>query len=447
MLGALVIFMAGSAISGSATSMNVLIVGRAIQGVGGGAIESLANIITADLVPLRQRGLFYAITGVTYTFGSVIGPFIAGALTQDASWRWLFYMNLPLCAVSMVLLGKLDWIGNICITASTCAFMLGMTWGGVRFPWTSPRVLVPLITGVVGMVGAMIYETRWAKDPTIPLDIMPNRTSIVGYFATFVQGVAMITSGFYFPTWIQSVRLADPITTGLDFLPMMLAISPCAALQGVFVAKFGHYRALILVAWGLSVLGTGLLTILNVHTGIGVVAVFEMIQGSGFGLLYATYYPALAGVPLGHDAAAVAFLTFLRTFSQAWGVAISGTILQDSLKTRLPTALLAELPDGVQIAYSIIPQIKTFSPAQQEQIRTAFAESFTLIWKIMAGVCGLGLLSTSLIQDIPLRKVTDKEWGFTDKGDAGQHSGADVEKSDVDSPAPLDIVSIELTPL
>ncbi|PSR79405.1 hypothetical protein PHLCEN_2v7050 [Hermanssonia centrifuga] len=463
MLGALVIFAAGSAVSGSATSMNVLLVGRAIQGVGCGGIQSLSMIVTADLVPLRDRGFFTGITGMVYTIGSVSGPFIAGGFAQHATWRWLFYLNLPLCGLAFTVVFlflqlkspresfrekffKLDWIGNILIISSTCSSILGLTWGGIRYPWSSPSVLVPLILGLVGLGFAFLYEIKWAKQPTIPLVILSNRTSFFGYVirresSLLTKETYMHTRQVYrnilaryrhhysrIPTWFQSVRLAGPVTSGLDFLPMAVAISPSAIAQGLIVAKFGNYRILNFAGWSIMLLGMGLFTTLHVGSPIGVLAIFQIIQGVGMGILYCTYFPIMAPLPLSENASAVALVTFVRTFSQAWGVAISGTILQNGLLHRLPPSLLALYPEHTQLAYAVIPKIASLSPELRYETQKAFAESLHVVWVVMVALCGAGLLSVAFIKEFTLRKTTDKKWGLKEenKTNAG---GKDEEAS------------------
>ncbi|KAI0084347.1 major facilitator superfamily domain-containing protein [Irpex rosettiformis] len=449
MLGALTVFAAGSAVSGSATSMSVLIVGRAIQGVGGGGIQSLSSIVTADLVPLRERGFFTAITGIIFTISSIIGPFIAGGFAQHASWRWLFYMNLPLCAIAMIVvffflqlkapqtslrhkLFKLDWFGNALIVASTTASILGLTWGGVKYPWSSAKVLAPLVLGVVGLGGAVVYEIKWAKEPTIPLVILSNRTSISGYIATFLHGLVTITAGCT-PTWFQAVRLADPIKSGVDFLPMSVTISPSAIAQGLLVAKLGKYKGINFAGWSMMLIGMGLFTTMRVSTPIGVLAVYQIIQGIGMGLLYCTYFPVMAPLPLSSNASAVALVTFLRAFSQAWGVAISGTILQNNLRTRLPPSVLSQYSSTAELAYAVIPDIPKMEAGVRRETQVAFEESLRVVWVVMVCLCGVGMGSVGLMREFSLRKTTDGRWGLKEReksgggGGGSGSTGGDVE--------------------
>ncbi|KAJ7983254.1 MFS general substrate transporter [Mycena polygramma] len=428
----IILFAAGSAISGAAPTMTVLIVGR---GIGGGIAQSLTSIVVADLVALRERGMFIAITGVIWSVGGVVGPFIAGSLSQKASWRWLFYLNVPLACLTFIVvfvflrlhspreslrrkLARVDWIGNALIMASACSCMVALTWGGVRFPWSSPRILVPLVLGVCGLVLSLYYESRWPVQPTIPMKVLSNRTSFAGhltdivcrYVATFIQGMMTIGVGFYLPTWFQSVKDASPITSGLYFLPIVLTVSPSAVIQGILTTKTGKYRLINLIGWCLSLLGIGLLISVAQHTSIGVIIVSQLIMGVGMGLLYATTFVILAPLDVSDNASAVALMTFLRVFSQAWGVNIAGAILQNSLQTRIPASVISSLPSGTEIAYTVIPLISSMPQALKTEVQEAFLQSLRHVWIAMAVLSGIGMCTMVLIKDIPLQSTTDKKW-------------------------------------
>ncbi|KAJ6629600.1 major facilitator superfamily domain-containing protein [Mycena sp. CBHHK59/15] len=431
LLAGIVLFAAGSAISGSAPTMTVLIVGRAVQGVGGGTVQSLTSIVIADLVALRERGMFTAVTGLIWSLGGIIGPFIAGSLAEKVSWRWLFYINLPLSGVTFAVvavflrlhipreslrekLARVDWFGNGLIMASASSCMLALTWGGVRFPWSSARILVPLVLGLMGLVAAQLYESRWPDQPTIPMKVLSNRTSFAGYVGTFLQVIITITIGFYLPTWFQSVRQASPIISGLYFLPLVVTLSPSAIVQGLIVTKTGKYRLINLLGWCILLLGAGLLISVQARTSIGVIVVYQLIMGVGMGFLYATTFVVLAPLDPADNAAAVALLVFLRVFSQAWGVTIGGAILQNSLRRRIPASVRNDLPPNTQIAYAIIPLIASMPPALREQVQDAFLHSLRQVWIGMAATCGVGMCTMFFIQDIPLRSTTDKKWDTVD---------------------------------
>ncbi|KAJ6506288.1 MFS general substrate transporter [Mycena vitilis] len=446
----IILFAAGSAISGAAPTMTVLIVGR---GIGGGIAQSLTSIVVADLVALRERGMFIAITGVIWSVGGVVGPFIAGSLSQKASWRWLFYLNVPLACLTFIVvfvflrlhtpreslrrkLARVDWLGNALIMASACSCMIALTWGGVQFPWSSPRVLVPLILGVCGLVLSQYYESRWPVQPTIPMKVLSNRTSFAGYVATFIQGMMTIGVGFYLPTWFQSVKDASPITSGLYFLPIVLTVSPSAVVQGILTTKTGKYRLINLIGWCLSLLGIGLLISVAQHTSLGVIIVSQLIMGVGMGLLYATTFVILAPLDVSDNASAVALMTFLRVFSQAWGVNIAGAILQNSLQTRIPASVIRSLPSGTEIAYTVIPLIYSMPTALKTEVQEAFLQSLRHVWIAMAVLSGIGMCTMVLIENIPLQSTTDKKWDTVNEKtpSAGTDAKRDEESDSPEKP-------------
>ncbi|KAJ7101026.1 MFS general substrate transporter, partial [Mycena crocata] len=460
LLGSLVLFAVGSAVAGSAPSMTVLIVGRAVHGVAGGGIQALTSIVTADLIPLRERGVFNGITGLVWSLGSVIGPFIAGSLSQKASWRWLFYMNIPLCFLAFVVVAcflnvktprenlatklmQVDWLGNAFIISSTCSCMLGLSWAGIAFPWSSPQVLVPLSVGLAGLVWSVYYESRWPTKPTIPLLVLSNRTSLLGYIATVLHGIVSISVGcmssfilfllltfapVYLPTWFQAVRDASPILSGVYFLPISATISPSAIFQGRLVAKTGRYRMIISTGWCSMLLGMGLLISMTTSTPLWATVIFQLIQGFGMGLLYATTFAVQAPLPATLNASAISLLTFCRTFSQAWGIAITGTILQNRLRSSLPANLLGQFAENTEIAYSIIPQILSMPQPLKGEVQQAFLDSMHLAWIVTEAVCAAGLVTFFFMKDIPLSRATNKQWTLKEKTNSETGAKGEEEK-------------------
>ncbi|KAF9477036.1 MFS general substrate transporter [Pholiota conissans] len=431
-LGGIVVFAVGSAVCASAHAMAVLIFGRAIQGVGSGTIQALTSIIVTDLVPLRERGVYSGVTGMIWTVGSVAGPFLAGGLAQKSTWRWLFYINLPLCGLAFGVVAvflrlkkpegnlrekilMVDWLGNLLIMASTCSTMLALTWGGIRFSWGSPNILVPLILGVLGMGCTLFYESKWPAHPVIPLMVFSNRTSIAGYITIFLQG--MLTLGLACePTWFQSVRLATPLMSGVLFLPLTATISFWGIVQGLVISKTGLYRPLTFAGWALILLGSGLFISLQVNSSVGLVIFYQFIFGAGIGFLHSTTFPVLAPLPLSANGPAMALVVFLRQFSQAWGVAIWGTILQNALQKKLPVdAIFAQdsvLTNGQQLAYAVIPLIPTMPETLRSEVQGAFLEGFRDIWIAFAVCAAVGLISCSAMKNYPLKRAIDGRWGI-----------------------------------
>ncbi|KAH9917681.1 Mfs1.1 [Epithele typhae] len=462
LLVSILLFAIGSAITGSAPSMNVLIGGRAIQGVGAAGIQVLVSIVTADLIPLKERGIFQAFTNATYAFASVSGPFIGGVIAERTTWRWLFYLNLPLCAISFGVVAvflqlrrppvesmraafmSMDWIGNAIIITSSTSCIIALTWAGVQFPWVSAPVLLPLIIGVIGFPCAIAYDAYVAEHPVIPLSILNNRTSLGGYLGAFFHGLVINALGFYLPTYFQAAKAASPIMSGLYSLPSGLVISPAAIAQGMLISKTGKYRLINLVGWCLMFLSVGLISMINEKTPQGEIVPFQLILGVGAGLLYATTFTVLAPLEPTQNASALSFLLFVRTITSSWAIAISATILQNDLSHKLPPEFIAMVPGGHDLTYSSIPLIPSLPSPLQEEVRAAFASSLQLVWRVLLAFCAAGTLSVVLQKQIALHSKMDDRWGLKEKEKKDRlDEDDDAEKAGAAAPAPAVGLSID----
>ncbi|GBE86280.1 Efflux pump FUS6 [Sparassis crispa] len=432
MLISIAVFSLGSALSGASQSMAMLIGARAVQGIGGGGILNLTEIIVSDLVPLAERGTYQGFIGLTWAFASAIGPPIGGALAQKASWRWIFFINLPLTGVSFTLvviflrvrtphgsikqkLSRIDWIGNVIIMAGSTLVVIALTWGGIAYPWNSARVLAMLIIGLALIGVFFVYEAKVPAKPTIPWDVVNNRTSLGGFLMTFFHGITSITIIYYLPVFFQACLGADPIRSGIDMFPSALVIAPFAVIAGVVVVVTNTYRPINLAGWVFSVVGFGTLSLLRATNSTSRWVGYQILAAAGTGILFSsTVFPTLAPLPVERTAGALAFFAFCRAFAQTWGIAIAGTILQNELKKKLPAAFVAQFPQGSEIAYAAIPQIGSLSEPLRSEVRAAFATSMSVIWKTMIGIAGLGLLSVFILKEIPMRQSTDVNFGLND---------------------------------
>ncbi|KAH8827537.1 major facilitator superfamily domain-containing protein [Flagelloscypha sp. PMI_526] len=426
-------FALGSALGGSAQSMTWLIGARTVQGIGGGGILTLSEIIVSDLVPLSERGFYQGLFNVVWAFSSAVGPIIGGSLAQRASWRWLFYLNLPISGIAMAFvffflrvrtppgtikskLAVVDWTGNLIVITGTTLCNIGLSWAGVRYAWSDVHVLAPLIIGLALIVIFMIHQRYIPSQPTVPRDVVGNRTTFSAFFGTFIHGITSISIIYYLPVYFQAVLGASPIGSGVDILPTALIIAPMALANGVFTQIYQRYLLGNYIGWITSVVGFGVLSLLRANSSTGQWIGYQFIVAIGTGFVFAgTVFPALAPLPVERAAASLAFLTFMRAFAQTWGITITATILQNELKRSLPIDFTSKFPSGVEIAIAVIDQIPSLPEPLQTEVKVAFANSMSTIWKTMAGIAGIGLLSVLIMKEIPLPDVTDAKYALKER--------------------------------
>ncbi|KAI9059060.1 iron permease [Trametes sanguinea] len=434
MLASIALFCLGSILAGSARNMDMLIAARVIQGMGGGPIVAVSQIITSDLVSLAERGVYQGIIVLVWALAAGIGPVVGGALAEvSCQWRWLFYLNIPLTVLAFVLvtiflrvrtpegsarskLMRVDWLGNALVAVGATLALLGLTWGGIQYPWSSVHVLVPLILGFVFITVFFVYEVYVPGEPTMPLDILANRTSFSGYLSTFVHGIISISAIYYLPVYFQACLGTSALQSSVNFLPVALVIAPFAVVAGLVVKAMNRYRPLNIAGWIISIVGFGLMSLLKADSPPARWIPFQLVMSVGTGIIYtSTVFPILAPLPVSRNAAALAFFVFCRTFSQTWGITIAGTILQNQLKARLPHAFASRFSSGVEIAYASIPLIHDLPEPLRTEVRAAFATSMSVIWKTMAGLCGVGIVTLFFMKEVPMVKHTDETYGLQEK--------------------------------
>ncbi|KAJ7124307.1 iron permease [Mycena epipterygia] len=429
-LVSITLFAIGSALAGASQNMGMMIAARGVQGIGGGGILTLTEIITADLVPLSERGLYQGLLAMVWCLASFTGPPIGGALSSHSSksWRWLFYLNLPLAAIAFSLvvvflsvnrpegsvrdkLSKVDWVGNGIVIVGTGLSIIGLTWGGIRYPWASVEVLAPLLIGLSLLVVFVVYEAKIPIRPTIPLDVVSNRTSLSGLLTTAAHGITSISMIYYLPVFFQACFGASPIRSAVDFLPGSLITTPFALLAGLTIAALKKYRLVNWIGWAVTIIGYGLVSTLREDSPVGKWVGYQVIGAIGVGLIFsAPLFPLLAPLPNTRAASALALFTFTRSFSQTWGLTISSTILQNTLEKKLPAAFVAQFPPGFEIAYAAIPVIRQLEEPLRKQVQAAFADSMAVIWQTMIGIAGLGLLFSFLMADVPMNTTVDESY-------------------------------------
>jgi len=302
-------------------------------------------------------------------------------------------------------------MGNTIIIGSSVSCTLALTWGGVTTPWDSSTVLAPLIIGLLGMVAFIAYEATVATNPLVPISLLTSWTGISGYLQTFVASILALCVAYYLPVYFQGCKGASPVMSGVYGLGMS-ALAPAAIVSGLLVKKTGRYRLQIWVGWGILLVGFGLMSMLRANTSSAFAVGFSVIVGIGIGIEYATtVYPILAPLPVTQNAPALAFMWFLRSFAGVWGVTIGSTVLQNELVKRLPSDFTSTIPNGsAGLAYALIPELPHLEPQLLAQVEDAFAGGMMVIWQVLLGIAGLGLLCSLPMKGLPLTNRLDEQW-------------------------------------
>ena len=253
--------------------MGMLIAGRSIQGIGGGGINMLIELIVCDMVPLRERGNFIGLLFGFITIGAALGPFVGGIIVQTTTWRWVFYLNLPIGGAALIALflflhvgykkettvmqrlKRVDWLGNAVFVTAVTAILLALTWGGTIYAWSSFRIVLPLVLGFVGLAIFLLFESsKFCREPTMPPQLYKNRTSVTAFGLTFIHAMLTYWVLYFLPVYFQSVLLSTPARSGVQLLPTILGIIPFAIVSGLLLTKFGRYRPLHHIGFALITL-------------------------------------------------------------------------------------------------------------------------------------------------------------------------------------------------
>lgn len=295
-----ILFLVGCLVAGLARNVPMMLVGRTIQGIGGGGILALTNIILTDLVPLRYRGNWIGALAAMWAIGSVSGPVVGGALAHEDTWPWIFYLNLPFIGVSFVLvaffvrlrplqlswmekLARVDCVGSFVFVASTTSLLVPLTWAGVMYDWQSWRVVAPLGFALAGFIILGYHENFATAYPIIRKQVFANRSANIAYFTTIIQGMVLWTLLYYQPLYFQAVRELSPVLSGIALFPATFTVAPMAIVTGIFITKTGAYRWAVWGGWVLTTLGVGFMCAIDTSTQFVQVVLTDLCAGVGLG--------------------------------------------------------------------------------------------------------------------------------------------------------------------
>ncbi|KAK7998428.1 hypothetical protein PG989_006468 [Apiospora arundinis] len=419
--------------------MAMLISGRVIQGIGGSGISVLVETIICDLVPLRERGTYMAIVFGMISIGTALGPLFGGLIVTYSTWRWAFYLTLPIGGPALVLLfvflhvnydksstlatklASLDWLGNAVFIGASSSVLIALSWAGGAHPWSSYQVLVPLLVGMAGLAGFVALEgSSFAANPMMPLHLFSSRITSAIFAITFLHGVVTIWALYFLPVYFQGVLGATPYRSGIMILPTILALLPAAIAGGLLLTKFGRYKPLIVVAFALLVIGFGLFSLLDEHSGTGAWVGFQVIESVGAGLAIPTLLPALLAPLTDADTAlATGTWAFMRSFGVVWGVAIAGTVFNNRAVQLAPAIGNATVAAGFEAggAYQAATAqfLDSLSAETRAQVVGVQSLALELSWQVAIAFAAAGFLIAVVLKETPLRKELSSEFGMTEK--------------------------------
>ncbi|MFI0262884.1 MFS transporter [Streptomyces sp. NPDC017056] len=428
-----VVFVAGSILAGASTSMLMLVAARAVQGIGGGGLMVTAMALIADVIPLRERGKYQGALGAVFGVTTVVGPTLGGLFTDHASWRWCFYVNIPIAIVMVVMAARtipvvrsavrplIDYTGIVLVALGASGLVLGLEWGGNEYAWGS-AVIIGLFAGSVVLLAAFVFVELRAKEPMLPMHLFRNPVFTVCSALSFIVGFAMLGAMTYLPTYLQFVDGVSATMSGVRTLPMVAGLLGTSMLSGVVVSRTGRYRVFPIVGTGVMTLGLYLMSTMGADTGVWLESLYMFVLGLGIGLAMQVLTIAVQNTVNYHElGSATSGVTFFRTLGSSFGTAVFGTLYSNRLDPNLKSAL-AEAP-GVPPQAAASPQALHQLPAAQARpVIDAYADTVNYVFQWVVPVAVAGFLMAWFLKEVPLRDSARAAAGDLGEGFAAPDS-------------------------
>jgi EmrB/QacA subfamily drug resistance transporter len=417
---AIVIFLVGSALAGFSHSMFELIAFRAVQGLGGGGLMIGAQAIVGDIVSPRDRGRYLGLFGAVFGAATVLGPLLGGFFVEYLSWRWVFYINLPIGVVALFvtaaqLPGQLqrvhhviDYLGTVLLTLSTTALVLFTSLGGSTYRWGSPPIIAMAVSGVVLAVLFLAVERR-AAEPVIPLGLFANRVFSASSAVGFVMGFAMFGALTFLPIFFQDAKGVGPTLSGLRLLPLMGGLLLASIGAGQLVSRWGRYKVFPVVGTFLMIVGLLLMSRIGLATGAWTIAGYLFVFGVGLGLVMQVLVIAVQNaVPYEQLGTATSGATFFRMIGGSFGTAVFGAIFANLLATNVVHALhLRVVPPNLKSSLNAADptSLSRLPPAVHAGVVSGMVHTIQTVFLIAVPIAAVAFVLSWLLPDIELRKT------------------------------------------
>lgn len=436
MLAATTLFTLGCIIFAIAKTMSVVIVGRILQGLGGGGLDVLQAVVLSDITTLKERPLYLGIMSLAISIGTLAGPVTGALFTEYVSWRWIGWINLPIMAAIFLLtlfflrlrlmnlslstkLRRLDWIGMVLFTAGATLSALPLSWANDLYPWASWQTLVPLVIGILILVVFALYEKN-PVEPIIPHRLFANATFVTALISGFLNGMIMYSLVLYIPLFFQAVYLQEPLQAALSALPLACVTLGFAFLASVSMEATRRYCLQLWVGWILTTVFLGLWSRVGKDTSKAASYTFQSFLGVGVGTVFTTTTVQLqASVKLVDDMGlAAGLLVFFRLFGALLGQTIGATVFNSVFQKHL--AGLKPLPDALKVleepshAIGFIPALRELDlpTGMLSSLQDVYQGPFETLWIVMAGFSCVGVLASFFTKELSLEREDVGRQGF-----------------------------------
>ena len=442
------VFILGSVLAGVSQNMIQLILFRVVQGIGAGSIIANSYAVVGDVFPPAQRGKWMGVVGAVFALAIVVGPLTGGFVTDNFSWRWIFFLNLPvgLIALAVIMIGmadvrsrqiapSIDYLGITTLVASVVSLLLALTWAGKEFPWYSPEIIgLLLLSGIMAI--SFVWVERWAKEPVIPRYLFANPIFTVTVLATFLTAIGMFAGIMFVPLFMQGVIGSSATNAGLVLMPMMLSGVLSAVVAGFIISRTGHYRWLAILGVSVMAVGAYLFTLLDANSSSIEAVRFMVVAGAGLGATLPTFMICAQNAFPHHSLGVVtSSVQFSRNIGGAVGTSVLGsflvTRLGDWMSNSFPPEALDDLPPEVVqelgdpnalMDPNAMLRIRELVEGEgvadlqmvEEGLRGALASAMHDVFLLGLGVTILAVLVTLFLKEIPLRNTMSDTPAATD---------------------------------